>query len=685
MSGTWQTLHRITEASEKDNLLKYILHAYGEHAHDSFKDKIEKRWNPEGLVALQQHFANKFHDPQINKILDRAAEKFGVKKDPAKSAGPAVRKRDGEDAIDQDRKARMDKIKGLASGDYVNPADVAKQHAATAATAAMRPDRAGTKPNLPNAPQVTAKPGERPTHDVGQSVRGTAPNHTRPPQAQPSQAGGGAKTVGQQLDYLQGLLDKDPDHPQADKIQKAITKLVMRDPDEMLSGIEPKPSAAGSELDDLRKRLDQAKQRMTMLSGLKGKPGLIQTMAQRAVGLRNGNDEERAKGQELAKKVNLMRKELEELPKKIGDMEKQMKRIGQVGKSGLSDAQRQVDTLTKAYPKTKLGDKLAAKLGVPPTSARTSIVTDPDTGKKVTRIAIWSAEKIAKWKQQGPELEPGTYDTVAGAAGDDPEAPKAPWQRGEDEPANPLPTDKPNDKPVDKGSTDYQRPMHMVPKGASDEDKAKLAALRHQYNDLKKGGASPEELALVKDQINQMLSNAGELVKTVLPGKFHGHVFRPSGISQQVRSMRPDKATGKMVHGTREISPEKTGAAYVWDANKHDYVPMSQFVSNAGEKNAAELGKKDRPWASSPEVGSPLPKDAEFQKKQAAHVAAHSDDKAPATQQHRANKDAVKQAFFAKKSDAEKAASKKPELDKTGNKPPQVSYDKPDEDDYSDE
>ena len=632
MSGTWQTLQRLTEASEKDALLNYILRSYGEHHHDEIKPEIDKRWNPEGLPELTKVLTSHYADPQMDAILKRAADKMGVKSASAKA--PSVMKRRG--AGDDPKSAiggpsRRDMIAGLSSGDFMSPAEIEKQRQATASTAAMRPDRAGTQANVPPPKGAILKPGERPTHDIGltpSQAPGSAPGHTRPVQKQVSQTGGEQRTVGQQLDHLQGLLDKDPDHPQKDKIQKAIEKLVQRDPDELLAGPSPVPTRAGSDLERLRANIEKAKKRQVMLIGINGKPGVIQQMAKRAVGLKQSDP---AKSQELARKVNQMRAELAELPKKIRDMESQISRISKVGKSGVSDAQRKVDDMTDQYGKEQ-GERLAKKLGVPPTSARRKEVVDPDTGKKKIVTAIWSAEKIKRWMDSGPELNPGVYDLPG-------------------KPSLPGPEDRGGKEP-----TVLHKPMMKAPKGLSKDELQKLADLRRNYSSLKRAGASEEELQLAKQDINAIMARGDEIVDVVIPGSYPGMRWKPSGVSRTVRTMRPDKATGKMVYGKRETDPSQEGQELVWDGS--DWILPSQWVSKRGERNAAELDKRDRPWASSSGddvSGTPIPKDANTQRAQAMAAEPEKDDRA-LFRKHRGNKDAVQQAFFGKKGDEPSAA-----------------------------
>jgi hypothetical protein len=618
MSSVWQNLYRLMEASEKDNLLNYVLRAYGEDHYDSLKPEVEKRWNPQELPELSKILTQHYMDPRMDVILKRAAAKMGVVGGSTKAAG-VMRRRGDDDDLEPAvaGPTRRDVIAGLASGDFMSPAEIERQRQATAATAAMRPDRAGIKANVPSSKTVVLKPGEKPTHSVGSSPTGTV-------KKQVSQTGGERRTVGQQLDFLQGLLDKAASsgkpHPQQAKIQAAIEKLLQRDPDELLSGVDPISTSVTSDLESLRANIERAKRRQVILAGINGKPGVIQQMAKRALALRASDP---AKSQELARKVNQMRAELAELPKKIQDMEVQINRISKVGKSGVSDAQRKVDYITDQYGEA-LGNRLAKKLGVPPTSARRKIIKDPDTGKEKRVTAIWSIEKIQKWLEN-PDLPAGVYDAPSGG------------------PRLPEPKDASEKEPHI-----LHKPMMKAPKGLSKDELQRLADLRRNYAQLKRSGASEEELQLVKQDINAIMARGSEIVNVVMPGSRPGMRWRPSGVSKVVRTLRPDKATGRMTLGFRQTDPSQEGQELVWDGS--DWILPSQWVAKKGERNAAELSKRDRPWAStsSDDIGgTPVPKDASTQRAQAA-AAKPSNSLQRFFQRHQANKAAVQRAFSGK-------------------------------------
>ena len=531
MSDTWKILNRLTEASEKDRLLSYITRKYGEHEADEIKPYLDKVWNPQQLPQLAQAMTMRYADPEIGSIVRKAIDKM-VPKGKEKEAEPS----------------RQDLIKGLASGERISPADAEKQRQATAATAASRPDRAGTKANIPPAHGSTLQPGEKPTHDVGTAGQspGSAPGHTRPVQKQVSQVGGGEETVAQRIATLQRGLDADPRNPQADKMRAAIEALKGMDPNEMLPGMKP-VAGAGQELPGLRDTLAQLRQRMARL------PTMIQQTAQRAVALKQSNPE---KSQQLARQANQMRSELTSLPKQLRDIEGKEKRIAQTGKSGIADAQRQVDYLTQTYG-AKRGDAEAKKLGVPTTHERTTTKTDAD-GNDQSTVAIWSPEKVARWKDRG--IEGGAQPN-----------------RAEE-----LPPVEPREKSA------QHKPMMKAPKGIDPAGLKKLADLRRQYSQLKKSGAGEDELSLAKDEINQILSSGGELVDTVIPGAFDGQRWKPAGMSKKVATARPDKATGKTVHGSKFTDPAKMGQELIWDEASQDWLLPSERAAKRGERKASE-------------------------------------------------------------------------------------------------
>lgn len=619
MSGTWNLIEAVIEAPEDEGkklrgkILQYLAQHYGREEAEATAPFLKQLWNPEGLQGLYKQFSDRYQDadgntdPEIEKFLRQAISVVGRSKD--KGTVNPLKRKAGSDTAEPMGMTRKDKLAGLASGDYVSPDAFKKQQAATAATAAMRPDRAGTQ-TLGVAPKnVSLKPGERPQHDIGltpSQAPGSAPGHTRPVQKQVSQQGDKARTVQQQMDYLQGLIDKDPKHPQADKIQKALDKLADRDPNDMLNGPEAMPTSAGSDLESLRTSVADMKKRMGML------PDLIKQASKRAVALKSSDPQ---KSQEFARQVGQMRAELDQLGPKIRGAEQKINTISQTGKSGVTAAQKQVDQVTDRYGEA-IGAKLAKKLGVPPTSMRRSQAIDQETGepkidpktnKPVMRTAVWSAEKVAKWIQGGmQDIPAGVYDL--------PGKPKLP------EP----------EKQTSAGAEADHKPMMKAPKGLDPEGLKNLAKLRSQYAKLKNSGAGAEEMGLVKSQIDQIMASGGEIVDVVRPGMFDGQVYQPSGLSQVKKTMRPDKTTGQMVRGNMETDPSKEGQMLVWSDSANDWVRPSKKVADAGAKAAMKEPEGERrPWASQAQTvqGNVVPNDANTQK--AAAKAAEPEPKGP--------------------------------------------------------
>lgn len=628
MSATWHLIEAVIEAPEDEGkklrgkILQYLANNYGREEAQATAPFLRQLWNPEGLEGLFKQMSDRYQDadgntdPEIDKFLRQAVSQIGR----SKSTGPTALKRkagSGETQSAVGGPSRKDRIAGLSSGDYISPDEFEKQKAATAATAASRPDRAGTQANIPAMKPSTLKPGERPQHDIGltpSQAPGAAPGHTRPVQKQVSQQGDKARTVKQQMDYLQGLLDKDPEHKQADKIQKALDNLAQRDPNDLLSGPTPVPTSAGSDLEGLRSSVEDMKKRLAMLDGQ------VKQASKRAVALRSTDP---TKSQEFARQVGQMRAEMEQLPKKIRDAETKISQITQTGKSGVTSAQRQVDQVTAQYGE-KIGAKLAKKLGVPSTATRTSTVADPETGEEKKKVNVWSAEKVSKWIQGGmQDLAPGVYDMPGG--------PKLP------EP----------EKQHSSGSGVVHKPMMKAPKGLDQAGLKQLAALRQKYSKLKKSGASPDETALVKQEIDNIMASGGEIVDVVMPGSFDGQVWQPAGMSQQKRTMRPDKVTGKMVHGKTDTDPSRAGQAVVWSDAAHDWVLPSKKAADAGAKAAMKEPEGERrPWASQAQTvqGATVPNDANTQKAQA--IAAEPGKKGPSLMQRNAgHKSAIGKLF----------------------------------------
>lgn len=699
MSAIWKILSEaLDEAhdSEKEKILKHVLDVYGKDAHDAVGRELQKHWSPEGLALLKKKFSS-VGDADLNKILDRAAKAI----------------KDRQDAAD-DRGS-------------IDPEDFAAQQARTQATHDSRPDRAGTKPmDMPKTGKDYV-PGERPQHDVGQSVRGSAPQHTRPVQHQTSQTGGigsiygsGTMTVGQRIDQLQSQLTKDPKYndmvdiksrldklekmdqeeimddgetvgakvsrlrarlakpkyARLDKLQRTIDRLGEMDPEDDLDSTKPVQTSTGTDITDLQSKIDQMKQRLNVLQGgLTGDhAGEIKKTAQRAnqlrltaVKLRQSDPEQsrefEAQSQQLAQKVNQMRAELNDLPKKIKGMEQKLAGMAQTGKSGLADFQRQVDTMTKnGYE--KLANQLAKKLGVPPSSARQvdHEVEDPKTGEKKTKTkyAIWSAEKISKWQRDGGQHLPGpqqpgsiTYDPVPVKGGTmrpkpgTPEDEPAPWQTGVKAPDSPELGD------VDsRGLGGLQPPRGKAPRGLTPDETAQYFEMRRKVAALKKSGAGEDEIELAKEPIRAILAKGGEMVDTIIPGRFEGDTWDPAKMSKTVKSSHPDRATGQMAYGSREVGPtSKSGndPVLVWRNGKWSTEKRSQTITRNAERNvdlAQEPGAR-RPWMSQAQTvqGNVVPNDANTQKVQAKAEPAPDKSKPSLFQKHRDIKGVVGQAF----------------------------------------
>lgn len=612
MSDTWKLLSRLTEASEKDRLLSYIKHNWGDKEADGVRPFVDQMWNAEQLPGLARQLSDRYkdadgnYDPEVERIFRKAHQEVSG---PEKGK-PLVQRRKDKDAPMKPAQgtSRQDLIRGLASGERMSPADIERQRQATAATAASRPDRAGVQGNTPPSKGSAIKPGEKPQHDVGTAGQspGSAPGHTRPPQRQISQQGGGEETAAERIARYEKMLAADPEHPQASKLKAAIANLEKMDPDAVVPGVEATPGA-GKELPGLRSELDQLRQKMARL------PTLIQQTAQRAVALKQSDP---ARSQEFAKQANQMRAELTSLPKQIRDLEGKERRIAQTGKSGLADLQKQVDYMTQTYG-ARRGDAVAKKLKVPTTGERTVKYKDKETGEEKERVNIWSAEKIQRWQQQGPQLAPGQYDKVP-VQGADKNA-QGPWQgRGEK-----LPEPERGGKAPDEAP---HKPMMKAPKGLDSKGLKNLADLRRQYSHLKKSGASEEELSLTKDEINKIMASGGETTEVVMPGAFDGQRWKPSGVSKKVQTSRPDKATGKTVHGSKFSDPSKEGQTLVWtvtnlETGEGDWLLPSERAAKKGEMAGSlppEAGER-KPHRSTPELpGTPVSTSAAQQKAQAA-------------------------------------------------------------------
>lgn len=189
MSSTWNLIERaLNEASGKDSLLAYIRLAHGDNEADNLAPFLDSMWNSKDLPTLAKHLIGRYSDSKVNAIFDKAFAGFGITgKEP--SSKPAVMNRTTGKSLATSKPPKAKKKDAETDSSaplYRTPDQAAAQKAATDATAASRPDRMGSKGNVPSRPMVQMKPGEKPVHDVGQSVRGTSPGHTKQPIDQPS-------------------------------------------------------------------------------------------------------------------------------------------------------------------------------------------------------------------------------------------------------------------------------------------------------------------------------------------------------------------------------------------------------------------------------------------------------------------------------------------------------------------
>ncbi len=288
MSATWNLITRaLTEAPDKDSLVNFIRAKWGDDEADVIDSEVEKFWNPEGMKALTQVLLTRYADaegqpdPELSRVLDKAQAKFGggaVSK-PQGTATAVARRKQGDDGAGE-RLAASEPVKrgrGRPPGSknkssvpdtkFVDPDQAKAQQAATAATAGMRPDRAGTKANIPGRSQVSVKPGEKAVHDVGTAGQspGSMPGHTRPPQVQPSQDATPSRTP-QDLENLrakikqltarqaglQSQLDDDPKN-QGLKTQVAQTSQELGKAQQQLDRTS---NAGQSGIEDMQKRVD---------------------------------------------------------------------------------------------------------------------------------------------------------------------------------------------------------------------------------------------------------------------------------------------------------------------------------------------------------------------------------------------------------------------------------------------
>jgi hypothetical protein len=448
MSSTWNLIeHALNEASGKGALLAHIRRFKGDHEADMLAPFLDSMWNAQGLPGLAKHLVARYeNDPMVKSIFDSELTRLGVGD---QSSRPAVMKRSaGSDKAKQ--VARSKPGAGSKSGKKVDdpqpqqfrtPDQVAAQKAATTATAASRPDRMGSKGNVPSRPMVPLKPGEKPTHDVGQSVRGTSPGHTKQPIDQPS--------------------------------------VVMQ------------PSKLAAELKPLEDRALSLKKMITV--DLQHDP---------------------TKKPQLAK----AKKDLEVLQQQIAT-------IKHTGQSGVEDAQREVDRMSKKFANTAphIADDMALQYGVPTTKQRTRKMIDPETGKEKLDVQIWDQEKVYRFMNKGatsqsgnlrikPELEPGVYDAPPAAHPIKPNA-----MQGQSTPV----------VDVGAGKAATQKPMMKAPKGMDKAGLALLSKLKFQLKKVQDSGDMDRANQLAR-QVDQMMKSGGEIIDVVRPGTKDGQRWRNS-------------------------------------------------------------------------------------------------------------------------------------------------------------
>lgn len=557
MSSIWNLLSRaLSESSDKDTLISYIRRTYGDNEADEIEPALDKMWNPEGLRKLNAHMTGYFSDSTISSILSKAMDREKLSTPSAPQTKTAVGRRSkGSDDIEDlavsepvvgnrgrgrpPGSTTKPGTKSTAPADsrYVDPDQLKHQQARAADVAAMRPDRAGTKANVPTAqPKGTG-------HQFG-GVRGTSQGHTRPPQDQDSLVGVKGQTVGDRLAQLQAKLDAQPTHKYALRDQERIDALSKMDPDELLAGTEAIPSTLNQRVGPLR-----------------------------------------AKEDELTKKFNILsvdpKKNAVELDKVARELEKAKQGVAALtstGQSGYSDLQKYVDGQTAEYGRER-GEAEAKRLGVPTTRERTVLVRDkdtgkakidPETGKPETKVNIWDANRIMKFMNAEPELEPGTYDTVPALGGDK----RSPGGRD------------------------------------SEEDHVWQAGGGKMPGRGEKQERSPIRKPMVRDP------RTGEMV--MRQGDFIGQTFKPSGVSRKVSTMRADQATGNFKYGSRMTDPSKesgpTQQPTKW--NGEDWVLPSVYVTDIAKKKAAgfTISKDGKRWVRGELPGNIVPTSAASQK-----------------------------------------------------------------------
>jgi hypothetical protein len=228
MSSTWNLLElALTEASGKDTLLKHIRRTQGDYEADQLAPFLDSMWNAQGLPGLAKHLVQRYSDPTVNSIFDKELAKFG----PKAKAEPKAKKK-AEPVGPQ----------------FKDPAQVKATSAAADALKATRPDATtrvdpSTKGPMP-AHGKKVEPGTPVQHDVGQSVRGTSPGHTRPPQEQPSQASNPSQLARQ----LKPLQDTER------QLQKQITVNLQNDPTK-----KPQLAKAKEDLKAVQQQIAQIK------------------------------------------------------------------------------------------------------------------------------------------------------------------------------------------------------------------------------------------------------------------------------------------------------------------------------------------------------------------------------------------------------------------------------------------
>ena len=215
-------------------------------------------------------------------------------------------------------------------------------------------------------------------------------------------------------------------------------------------------------------------------------------------------------------------------------------------KSGIVDAQKQVDRLTKQKG-VIAGDALARRLGVPSTADRTTV---DEMGNE--NVAIWSPDRVTKFLDVDNRQDK-TFVMDAQRYVD--QMTKDKGAEFGDAIAAKLGVPTTADRTTN-GKVEVLTPDEVEARVGLDS-----ASEKFRVDFFKKHDQTlfTRDKLVAQGHIKKMGFSVGGEKPPSFPGTFHGQRSRFAGGSGETAIMRPDQATGRFIRGKVETSPEEKG------------------------------------------------------------------------------------------------------------------------------